>query len=68
MKKIEFAKRWKHAVNSTTFALYPAGAEVVVADHVAAIAHRDGVLKGDPVDAPDEPVGEAAATKKPAKA
>lgn len=64
MKTVTFAKRWKHVISATSYAIYPAKAELVVSDVVAAIAHRDGALKGDPVEAPEP---EAPETEKSAK-
>lgn len=64
MKTVTFAKRWKHVISATSYAIYKPGIELVVSDVVAAIAHRDGVLKGDPVEAPEPEAPEA---DKPAK-
>ncbi len=54
MKQVHFAKVWRWPLTETSYEEYPAGADVVVSDDRAAKAQADGVLKGEPTDAPAE--------------
>lgn len=54
MKMVQFAKRWRNQVNDTTVHEYPAGWSGEVSNEAADRAVAAKVLKGAPVDVPDD--------------
>lgn len=54
MKQVHFEKVWRWPLSEASYEEYPAGTEAIVSDERAAKAQADGVLKGEPKDAPAE--------------